>query len=709
VSATRDPKDALRSMLEARSVAVVGASAKPGSLGAQMMAELRRGGFDGAVYPVNPSYDEIDGNPCYPSILEVPEPIDLAILGVANARIEQTVRQTAEAGAASIVTFSSLYEAEPPEPGLPPLRERVRAVALEHGMAFCGGNGMGFLNLESRVRATGFLTPDNLRPGPVAFISHSGSAFAAFSFNDRGLGFNIIVSSGQEVVSTMADFMAYAIDRPSTRVIALLLETARDPDNFRAQLARAAELDVAVLALKVGRTEVSRAMVTAHSGALAGEHGAYEALFDAYGVHEVRTMDELADAIELFTSPRRVRGGSGIATVHDSGGERALLVDLASDLGVPFASVSEETLGRVQKTLDEGLVAANPLDAWGTGIDADAIFRQCFVAFADDPEVAAMAFVVDLTRQGEPYGEGYLQVARDAFDATEKPFCMVSNLSSAIAREEAAMLRQDGIPVLEGTESGLRALGHLLGEAERRVQQAGTPPPHVDEDVRERWRHRLASPEPLAELEGLALLGDYGVPVARVRVVEALRDARAAADDIGYPVALKTAKPGVLHKTEADGVRLGIEDRGALDAAYGELAGRLGPRVLVAEMAPRGIEAALGVLNDATFGPLVLVGAGGVLVEWLHDRRLGLPPLDRHAARRLIDGLRIRPLFDGVRGAEPADVGALANAVSRLSVLAADLGDLLEALDANPVIVSSSGCLAVDALVVARASARPHA
>ena len=174
MSATRDPKDALRSMLEARSIAVVGASAKPGSLGAQMMAELRRGGFEGAVYPVNPGYDEIDGHPCYPSILEVPEPVDLAILGVANSRIERAVHETAEAGAASIVTFSSLYEAEPPEPGLPPLRERVRAVALEHGMAFCGGNGMGFLNLESRVRATGFLTPDSVRRGPVAFISHSG-------------------------------------------------------------------------------------------------------------------------------------------------------------------------------------------------------------------------------------------------------------------------------------------------------------------------------------------------------------------------------------------------------------------------------------------------------------------------------------------------------------------------------------------------------
>jgi acyl-CoA synthetase (NDP forming) len=704
VGTTRDPKDALRSMLEARSVAVVGASVKPGSLGAQMMAELRRGGFDGAVYPVNPGYDEIDGFACYPSILEVPDPVDLAILGVANARIEQAVNEAAKAGAASIVTFSSLYEREPPEPGVPTLRDRVRATALEHGMAFCGGNGMGFLNLESRVRATGFLTPDELRMGPVTFISHSGSAFAALSFNDRGLGFNVIVSSGQEVVSTMADYMDYALGLDSTRVIALLLETVRDPEHFRAQLAKAAEQDMVVLALKVGRSEGSRAMVTAHSGALAGEHGAYEALFDAYGVHEIRTLDELADAIELFSSPRRVRGGTGIASLHDSGGERAMFVDLAADLGVPFADVSDATLARVQDALDEGLVAANPLDAWGTGIDADAIFRECFAAFADDPDVAAMAFVVDLTRQGEPYGEGYLQVARDAFDGTEKPFCLLSNLASAVANEEAAVLRDHGIPVLEGTESGLRTLGHLLRDAaDRRSTVASATPEPVDDGVRTRWRTRLADDGPLDELEALTLLAGYGVPVVPARVAETASGAATAAADLGYPVAVKTATPGMLHKSDAGGVRLGIVDPAALEIAYADIAGRLGPRVLVTAMAPPGVEVALGLVNDDIFCPLVLVAAGGVLVEVLHDRRLGLPPLDQHAARRLIDGLEIRPILDGVRGTKAADVDALAHAVSRLSVLAVDLGDLLDAVDVNPVIVSPTGCLAVDALVLARA------
>ena len=196
-STGRAERSPLERMLAARSVAVVGASVKEGSVGRQMMLELERGGYEGAVYPVNPGYEEVLGRRCYESLGEVPEPVDLAILGVANQRIEQAMRDAASAGAGSVVTFSSLFEEEPPEAGMPPLAERVAAIAGDHRMALCGGNGMGFVNTEARLRATGFPTPDEMPPGPVTFLSHSGSAFAAFAFNDRGIGFNLIVSSGQ--------------------------------------------------------------------------------------------------------------------------------------------------------------------------------------------------------------------------------------------------------------------------------------------------------------------------------------------------------------------------------------------------------------------------------------------------------------------------------------------------------------------------------
>src|SRR5207244_2931845 len=406
---------------------------------------------------------------CYPSLLDVPEPVDLAILGLANARIEAAMADAAERGAGSVVTFSSLYEE--PSDG-PSLAERVAAIAATHGIAVCGGNGMGFVNVPGRLRATGFATPDDLRPGPVTFLSHSGSAFAALAFNDRGIGFDLLVSSGQEVVTPMDEYLRFALERDSTKVVALLLETGRNPDGFRA----------------------------------------------------------------------------GIASIHDSGGERALFVDLAAELDVPIASVSDATLARIADTLDAGLEAANPLDAWGTGIDADRIFRESFAAFHDDDDVAAMAFVVDLTRQSEPYDEGYLQVARDVWGSTTKPFCLLSNLSAAVAADEAQMLRGDGIPVLEGTTPGLRALKHLLDDATWRARAAPTRPRPVPEDVRSSWRSRLGEATPVGELEALGLLVAYGLPTVASRSVESASAAADAAEEVGYPVALKTAAPGVAHK-----------------------------------------------------------------------------------------------------------------------------------------------------------------
>lgn len=688
-------------MLEARSVAVVGASEKVGSLGQQMMVELARGGYEGAVYPVNPGYEAIGGHRCFPSIADVPEPVDLAILGVANHRIEQVLRDAAAAGAKSGATFSSLYE-DDPDPSRPPLPDRLAAIANEHAMAFCGGNGMGFLNLESKLYATGFPVPDGMRPGPIAFVSHSGSAFAAVSFNDRGIGFNLLVSSGHEIVTGVADYIGYALDRDSTRVIGLFLETIRRPEEFRAVLERAENEQVPVVALKVGRAEGSAEMVAAHSGALAGADGAYEALFDAYGVHRVRSLDEMADTLELFSAPRRVRSGSGIASVHDSGGERVLLVDLAADAGVPFARISQSTTDAVQDVLDPGLTAANPLDAWGTGIDADRIFVDAFRALHADPEVAALVFSVDMTRQGEPHDAGYLEVAKQVWSSTDKPFCVQSNLASAVDLTEAHYLREMGIPVLEGTESALRALGHLLEDRTVRERPPVRPAPLPPTEVRERWRARLSSGEQLDEFEGLALLDDYGVPVIATARAASRDEAVAAARVIGLPAVVKTAAPGIGHKSDVGGVRLGLKDDAAVRAAYDDIASRLGPQVAVAAMAPKGVELALGVVVDPQFGPLVLAAAGGVLVELLKDRKLGLPPLDDDRATRLLDGLRSRPLLDGFRGEPPADVPAVARALVALSVLAADLGDRLEALDVNPIIASPDGCVAVDALVIPR-------
>jgi len=685
-------------MLEARSVAVVGASVREGSVGNQSLVELLEGGFEGPVYPVNPKYEEILGLRCYPALSQIESAVDLAILAVGNPLLEEQLRLAANAGARSAVIFASCYEA--PRDDASPLADRLAAIARGAGMAVCGGNCMGFANLEKGVRALGFYEPKGLRPGPIAFVSHSGSAFSALLHNDRGLSFNIAVSSGLEFAATAAQYIGYALSLESTKVIGLFLESIRDPIAFVDALRAADDRDVPVVALKVGKEALTRRMVTAHSGALAGEDGAYEALFEAHGVLRVESLDEMADALALLGSGRRA-GSGGLASVHDSGGERALLVDSAAAVGVPLATISEGTTKRLTELLEHGLLPVNPLDFWGTGRDVHEVVTGCMRALLEDPDSAALVFSVDLTTEDQP-DEGYIRMAEEVFPETTKPFAMLSNFASGIDRADAKRLEDAGIPVLEGTLTGLAAFRHLFDHREHRALPGLTGTSPVDTKTRERWETLLSTEGSFSEPAALGLLSDYGVPTIRSQIAGSLGDVLATAGDIGYPVALKTAMPGIAHKSDVGGVRLGLADAAEVTSAYRDLADRLGPQVAVAAMAAPGVEIHLGIVRDEQFGPLVLVAAGGVLVEVLNDRGLALPPLDAVRAMRLIDRLKIRPLFGVVRGRPPADLAALAEAVVALSWVAHDLGEHIEALDANPVIAAVDGCVAVDALVVPR-------
>jgi acyl-CoA synthetase (NDP forming) len=692
-------RSALERMLEARSVAVIGASEREGSVGHETMVELLdKGRFEGAVYPVNPRYEELFGHRCFTSIADVPEPVDLAVISLANALLEETLTACADAGVGSAVIFASGFEE--PRQDVPPLTERLAAIARDAGMAICGGNCMGFVNVERGLRATGWEEPAHLEPGGITFVSHSGSAFAALLHNDRNLRLNLAVSSGQEFVTTTADYMTHALALESTKAIGLFIEAVRDPRAFMAALEAANERDVPVVVLKVGREAFTREMVTAHSGALAGEDGAFEALFEAFGVHRVESLDEMADTLALFVAGRRA-GPGALATAHDSGGERAMMVDAAAQAGVPLATISEKTVLFLETVLDEGLLPVNPLDFWGTGRDAGAVIEGSLRALVKDPAVAALAFAVDLVTD-DADEEGYFSCFLRVWPETDKPMAMLSNFAGGIDRSDVRRIYEAGAPALEGTLTGLAAFRHLF---ERRDHQAlppvaGSSP--VGNEVRERWRARLSDGRPFDELEALALLAGYGVPVIESARADTLEDAIAAAERIGLPVAMKTAAPGVQHKSDVGGVRLGIDDASSLEDAYSDLERELGPQVTVAAMAPEGVEVALGVVRDPQFGPLVLVAAGGVLIEVLRDRRLALPPLDAARARRMLDRLAVRPLLDGVRGAAPVDLAALERSVVALSWLAHDLGDDLEALDANPVICGPDGCVAVDALVIPR-------
>lgn len=686
------PRPALLAMLEARSVAIVGASARPGSFGARMLAEVGKSPARPAIHPVNPRYQQIDGRRCYASLADLPEPVDLALLGVPDVSLERQLALAAEAGCRSAVIFGNAAEAD---------RRGLARTANSAGMELCGAGCMGFANVGYGLRAMGYIEPDPLPAGSVALVTHSGSVFSALLRARRAFGFTLAVSSGQELVTTAPSYLEYALSQPETTVIALVLEAIREPVRLRRVLAHAAERDLPVILFTAGNTGSGRAMVAAHSGALAGSDAGWEALTRGYGLHRVFDLAELADTMELFTllTKRRPVAGHGIATVHDSGLERAHAADVADKLGVPFAPLAESTKARLTAVLDPGLLATNPLDVWGTGADTRELFSYCLKTLADDESVHAVALAVDLVTELDG-DDSYQLAVLDAAGRTSKPIAVIANLPSAIDPDTAALLRGNGIPVLEGMRTGLAAIRHMLDRLERPPTPRPAKAP-ADPARLARARELLARSGETGAV-ALALLAEYGLAVARTEPVSSADEALAAAARIGYPVVLKTDQPATAHKTEADGVLLGVSDQAALLAGYRDLADRLGPAVLVGQMIPAGVELALGVITDPDLGPLIVVGAGGVLVELIGDRAVALPELAAQQPSGLLRGLKVATLLAGVRGAAPADLGAIAAAIAGVAELASELADHIEALDVNPLICSAAGAVAVDALIIPR-------
>ena len=675
----------VRAMLSARTVAVVGAGDRPDSFGSRLTTEALRSPGVERVHLVSPTRATAYGCPCVPSLADVPEPVDLVLLGVPDKALAPTLTIAAERGDAGAVVFGPAHG----------VKDEVVAAAGD--MALVGGGCMGFVDTTTGVRAIGYLERDPLPAGPVALVTHSGSVFSALLRTRRALGFTLAVSSGQELVTTTADYLEYVLSLPQTEVIGLVLETMRDASRLEAALADAAARDIPVCALTVGTSVRGKTLVGPHSGAIAGSDAAWEALFTAYGVHRCSDLDDLTDSLETFAIGRRhVPGtGRGIATAHDSGAERVLVADVAERLGVRFASLSEPTLARLAAALDPGLAPMNPLDVWGRGADTIDLFTECLSALADDPDTGAVALAVDLVEEYDG-DESFALVLEAMRTRTDKPVAAVANVSSALDPTVAERLRASGIPVLEGTASGLRALGHLLAEPPR-----PRPSIRVDAERQESWTARLGSGEPLTVTEWTALLGDYGIPVVPGESVGSASAAVTAAERVGFPVVLKSDADDVHHKTEADGVRLGLPDSAAVAAAFADVTARLGRRVVVQRQLS-GVEVALGIVRDPLLGPLLVVAAGGVLVELVADRAVGLPPVDRETALEMIGRLEVSALLAGFRGAAPSDVGALADTVVALGELAVELGGQLDGVDLNPVIVGADSAYVVDALVLPR-------
>jgi acetate---CoA ligase (ADP-forming) len=700
------PLPNLAPLLHAQSVAIVGAGPE-GSFGGQILANLRRFGYPGRIFGVSRSLAEADGLRCYASLGELPERPDCVALAVGNARLEAALAEVAACAIPAAVIFASAFL--PPEPGLPPLEERLARIARAAGIALLGPNCMGFVSFPARLGLAGYPLPGELPAGNIGLISQSGSIFSAILRGNRRLRFSYAVSSGNEAVVGLPDYGRAIVERPETEVLGLFLDAIRDPQGFVALLEAACARDLPIVALRVGRSRRGRELALAHSGRLAGQAEAYEALFRRYGVCACRSPDEFADTLELFGRLGRRRAPTrALATVHDSGGERALLADLAEDQGLAFAPLAPATVSTLESALEPGLAAENPLDVWGSGKAFHAVYDTCLAALDADPGVGALALAADFIRGGQ-LAYSYVEILRGRFPQLTKPFAVLVNVASGAGEEPLELLRELGIPVLMGSETGLRAIGHLLEYSAFQREYALSAPAARQplsgaqrrEPQGERWRVKLRSVGgPLDEAASLALLADYGLPTVRALAVASPAEALAAAGALGYPVALKTL--GASHKSDADGVALNLGDAASLAAAYDALAARLGPQALVQPMVPGGVELLLGLTRDASFGWMLLIGFGGVLVELLADRQALLLPASAAEVRAALERLRGAALLRGLRGRPPVDLDAVVAAALALAALAEDLGAALEAVDVNPLIALPQGCLAVDALVVPR-------
>ena len=689
----------LDSLLRPRSIAVLGATQRSDTVGRTTVENLLKGRYEGRLYAVNPGYDSVCGVPCFATLAALPEPVEHVIFAVGDARVEAALEDVIAHGARAATLMSSLVLADDREP---PLRDRVLAKINAAGLLVCGANGMGFYNFADGIWACGFQTRMHARGGNVAYISHSGSGMCGIVDSEERIDFNLVVSTGQELAVAMDEYLDFALDQPTTRVVGLFMETARNPQGLVQAFEKAQKRRIPIVALKVGRTELAARLTVSHSGAIAGEDAVYQALFDRYGVQRVGDMDELATALILFAQPHPVAAG-GLVSIHDSGGERQLLIDLADDAHVPLTQLSADTTTKLVSLLDPGLPAINPLDAWSTGgPDYHDGMQKCFATLMCDPGTAFGAVVHDRIAGGGIH-HSYLEYLRAGHLASGKPAFLVANHQGTGADPQVIAMTREGYPVLDGVPMFLRGAKHLLDYRDFAARDRGSLLP-LPAAALTAWRARLAEGRSLDENEAMKLLRDFGLPANPGRIVANEAEARGAAREFGYPVVLKTAMRDIDHKSDRGGVHLGIGDEAALITSYRDLATRIDPRVLVAPMiVVQGVEMLLGMIHDNQFGPVVLLGFGGLHVEALADVVYALPPFDAAEARRLVDCLSLSPLLQSRRHQRVLAVDEFCRIAAQFSALAAGLGDLLGEIDLNPVIVHADGCVIVDALIVTKA------
>jgi acetate---CoA ligase (ADP-forming) len=686
--------------LRPHAVALVGASARPGSIGAALLGNLRRCGFRGPLYPVHPSAAAIDGLRAYPSVVAIGQPVDLAVIAVPAREVEGVVAECGRAGVRGVVVISAGF-AEVSSEGRA-VQQRLTALVRAAGMRMIGPNCMGVLNTDPEIGLNATFAPYWPPPGNVAMISQSGALGLALldRFEQLGIGLANFVSVGNKADVSGNDLLAYWANDPRTAVILMYIESFGNPRKF-GRVAPEVARRKPIVAVKAGRSAAGSRAAASHSAALASREVAVAALFEQAGVIRTETLEDLFDVAGMLSS-QPVPPGGRVGVVTNAGGLGILLADACEASGLVLPPLSDDTRAGLRAVLPPAAGLANPVDLLATARHEQ--YERALALVGGDASIDALVviYITPLAVRGDEIAAA---IARGAGAVPgEKPVLVVF-----MARGGAPAVLATGprgrLPVFDFPEGAARALAAGVRYARWRARPAGNTlelDPFAERAIRavvDRVLAQADGPLWMAPKDVMTILRAAGIECAVAEEVAA-DDAVAAAERLGYPLVAKAVAPGLVHKSDIGGVVLDLDSAEAVRGAVAHLRARV-PQltaVLLQRRVPGGIEALVGVTSDPTFGPLVICGLGGVLVELLRDASYRLPPVTDVDANEMIDALRLAPVLAGYRGAPAGDRAALAEVIRRVSALVEIIPELCE-LDLNPLMVlpPGRGAVVVDA------------
>jgi acyl-CoA synthetase (NDP forming) len=708
----------VRALLGPRSIAIVGASDRPGNWSMRVFRSLKKFNFPGAIYPVNPRNQTVwGGETCYPSLKDLPESPDHVVIIVPGAAAIDAVTQAGEVKARSATVFSGGF-GEGGDPKGQALGSQLKRAIEQAGLAVSGPNCMGNLAAQFRMMTI----PDDriveLERGPAGIIGQSGGIVMAIhrALLARGVTPGYAVTSGNEVGLHMGDYIRYLADDPDIRAIACYIETIKHAGEFKAACRYARDAGKPVVAVKLGGSEESRKAALAHTGALAGSLQSFDAVAETIGVVRVDTLDELVESVEYFTHAVPPKGPR-LGAMTFSGGLKALMLEAAERNGLSFPPLLPETNAKVSEVLGVGTSLGNPLDAGFAALSSSEAYFRCIEVLQQDPNIDVLILQEELPPAPRLNNkvENLKTVDKMIADGARLPIAVVSMISYMYT-EHTKTFRQElkHLPVLQEVDKALRAVGRagrygLLRSYGTEAADARKP------DVSAILGRRKPVGDGIGvlnESDSKELLRVYGIASPREAIASGVEDAVRAAKTVGYPLVLKLLSAEVTHKSDIGGVILGIKNEDELRAAYAKLASNLAAarpgakleQVLLAQQVSGGVELVLGVQRDPEIGPVVMFGTGGVLLELYKDVRFGAVPLPQWQAQEMIERTSAGALLKGYRGSLPCDEKSVLSALLALGRLAHDLGDQIESIDINPFVAlpANQGAVALDALVVLR-------